>query len=554
MTTTQPISPPADLAQAVDALFAAWDRWDSPGAAVGVWRQGKLVYKRGYGCANLEYQIPITPTTVFHVASVSKQFTTAAIVYLAQQGQLALDDDIRRYLPFVPDFGPTITIRHLANHTSGLRDQWQLLAMAGWRLDDVITKEQIHKLVRRQQALNFAPGAKYMYCNTGYTLLADLVEAVTGQSLRDFAHEHFFKPLGMVHTHFHDDHELIVPNRAYSYAPTAQGGFKKSVLNYATVGATSLFTTVEDLARWVQHFAEGERAGAAWLDQMQQRGVLNDGKVIDYALGLSIGDYRGLKTVGHSGGDAGFRSHLIRFPEQQFAVIVLSNLATLRPRDLCLQIADLYLADQLAPAATVAAATETPTLDVALLASYTGVYLDDEGELITITAKADYLSAALTWDPDLALTPLGPDQFSAPKQQGRVTFERDQSGQITQVNCQFYGVTWSAQRIEPWTPTATELAVYSGEYTSPELGTSYTLVVQDQQLVIQHQRHSDIALTPVRVGQFTGNTWWTTQLVFQQATDGPITGFTLSGGRVKGLQFVKQAPCLSSTDKDEKGW
>lgn len=541
MTITQAITPSADLSQAVDALFAEWDRWDSPGAAVGVWRQGKLIYKRGYGCANLEYQIPITPTTVFHVASVSKQFTTAAIVYLAQQGQLSLDDDIRRYLPFVPDFGPTITIRQLANHTSGLRDQWELLAMAGWRLDDVITKEQIHKLVGRQQTLNFTPGEKYMYCNTGYTLMADLVEAVTGQSLRDFAHEHFFQPLGMVHTHFHDDHEFIVPNRAYSYAPAANGGFKKAVLNYATVGATSLFTTVDDLARWVQHFAEGERTGAPWLDQIQQPGVLNDGKTIDYALGLSIGDYRGLKTVGHSGGDAGFRSHLIRFPDQHFAVIVLSNLATLRPRDLCLQITDLYLADQLAPAdRAISAPSLPPVLDTAQLASYAGVYLDEAGELVTIRAKADGLSATLTWEPDLALTPQAPEQFSTSKPPGQVTFERDQTGQVATINCQFYGISWSAQRIEPWTPTVAELAAYCGEYSSVELGTSYMVVLQGQQLELQHQRHSDIALTPVRVDQFNGKQWWTTKLVFQKAEDGTLAGFALSGGRVKDIQFVKQ--------------
>lgn len=540
MTTTQPILPSANLPLAVDALFAEWDRWDSPGAAVGVWYQGKLVYKRGYGCANLEYQVPITPTTVFHVASVSKQFTTAAIVYLAQQGALTLEDDIRRYLPFVPDFGPTITIRHLANHTSGLRDQWELLAMAGWRLDDVITKEQIHKVVRRQRALNFAPGEKYMYCNTGYTLMADIVAAIAGQPFPEFMQTHFFKPLGMVHTHFHDDHELVVPNRAYSYAPAAQGGFKKRVLNYATVGASSLFTTVEDLAHWVQHFAEGQRTGAAWLDQMQQPGVLNDGKVIDYALGLSVSSYRGLKTVGHSGGDAGFRSHLLRFPDQHFAVIILSNLATLRPRDLCLQIADLYLADQLGPAETAGAATTTPlTLDSTVLATYAGVYLEEEGELFTVTANTDSLVAATTWEPTLALTPVAADQFLAPKQQGRITFERDQTGQIAQVHCQFYGNAWSAQRIDPWTPTAAELAAYGGEYTSTELGTSYTLVVQEQHLVIQHQRHSDIVLTPVQVDQFTGNQWWTTKLVFQRSDEGAITGFALSAGRVNGLQFIK---------------
>lgn len=540
MTTTQSILPSADLSQAVNALFAAWDRWDSPGAAVGVWHQGELVYKRGYGCANLEYQIPITPTTVFHVASVSKQFTTAAIVDLAQQGQLSLDDDIRRYLPFVPDFGPTITIRHLANHTSGLRDQWELLAMAGWRLDDVITKEQIHKLVRQQRALNFAPGEKYMYCNTGYTLMADIVAAIAGQPFPAFMQTHFFKPLGMVHTHFHDDHALIVPNRAYSYAPAANGGFKKSVLNYATVGASSLFTTVEDLARWVQHFEEGQQAGAAWLEQMQQPGVLNDGKVLDYALGLSVSSYRGLKTVGHSGGDAGFRSHLLRFPDQHFAVIVLSNLATLRPRDLCLQLADLYLADQLGPAeAADVAATAPLPLDAALLANYTGVYLEEDGELITVTAKADSLVAATTWEPALALTPVATDQFLALQPKGCVTFERDTTGQVTQIHCQFYGVTWSAQRVAPWAPTVAELAEYCGEYSSAELGTTYTLVVQEQQLVIQHQRHSDIALTPVRVGQFTGNQWWTTKLLFQRADEGTITGFTLSGSRVHAVQFSK---------------
>lgn len=232
------------LTKKVDQLFATWDKPESPGAAIAVIKDGVVVYKRGYGSANLEYNVPITPQTVFHVASVSKQFTAFAIALLAHQGKLSLDDDIRKHLPEVPDFGKKITIRHLIHHTSGLRDQWTLLGMAGWRLDDVITKEHILKMVRHQKELNFDPGAENLYSNTGYTLLAVIVERVSGQSFRDYTDANIFKPLGMTNTHFHDDHERIVKNRAYSYSPAGPGGgFKAAPLNYANVGATSLFTT-----------------------------------------------------------------------------------------------------------------------------------------------------------------------------------------------------------------------------------------------------------------------------------------------------------------------
>src|SRR6185436_1924774 len=241
--------PDAQLTSKVDKLFANWDKPDSPGAALIVVKDGAVVYKRGYGSANLEYNIPITPATVFHVASVSKQFTAFAITMLAKAGKLSLDDDIHKYLTELPDFGQKITIRHLLHHTSGLRDQWELLAMAGWRLDDVITKEHILKMVRHQKELNFSPGQEYLYCNTGYTLLAVIVERITGQSFREYMQETIFKPLNMTGTHFHDDHEMIVKNRAYSYRPYGPQDFKLSALNYANVGATSLFTTVEDMAR-----------------------------------------------------------------------------------------------------------------------------------------------------------------------------------------------------------------------------------------------------------------------------------------------------------------
>jgi CubicO group peptidase (beta-lactamase class C family) len=239
----------------VDQLFIPWDNEETPGAAIAVSREGKVVYSKGYGEANLEYAIPNSPTTVFHIASVSKQFTAFAVTMLADQGKLSLNDDIRKHVPEVPDFGETITLKHLIHHTSGLRDQWNLLALAGWRLDDVITREQVLRLVSHQKELNFKPGEEFLYCNTGYTLLAETVSRVTGQSFAEWTRDNIFNPLGMDNTLFYDDHEKIVRNRAYSYRGSS-GGYKKSVLSYANVGATSLFTTVEDLTKWAWNFKE----------------------------------------------------------------------------------------------------------------------------------------------------------------------------------------------------------------------------------------------------------------------------------------------------------
>src|SRR5258708_11516084 len=225
----------------------------TPGASVAVQKDGKLIYSKGFGYADLEYDIKNTPATIFHIASVSKQFTAFSIAMLVDQGKLSLDDDIRKYLPELHDFGSVITINHLIHHTSGLRDQWNLLLMAGWRLDDVITQKQIMRMISRQRELNFKPGEEMLYCNTGFTLLAEIVSRVTGKSFPDWTHKNIFEPLEMKNTLFYDDHEKMVKNRAYSYYQF-KDGYKKSVLNYANVGATSLFTTVEDLSKWAVNF------------------------------------------------------------------------------------------------------------------------------------------------------------------------------------------------------------------------------------------------------------------------------------------------------------
>jgi hypothetical protein len=263
----------------VDELFTVWDTNDTPGAAIAVVKDGSIIYKNGYGLSNLEYDIPITPSSIFHITSISKQFTVFSILLLEKQGKLSLDDDIRKYIPEVPDFGTIITLRHLASHTGGLRDQWNLLSMAGWRMDNVITKEHILKLVSKQKELNFNPGEEYAYCNTGFTLLAEVVSRTSDMSFAEFTEVNIFEPLKMNNTLFYDDHEKIVKNRAYSYNSSSDG-YKKSVLNYANVGATSLFTTVEDLALWSMNFSNLTVGDSTIVNKMNTTAILNNGKTM----------------------------------------------------------------------------------------------------------------------------------------------------------------------------------------------------------------------------------------------------------------------------------
>src|SRR5271170_5968799 len=311
----------------VDHIFEQWNKPTSPGCALSVIKDGHIIYKRGYGMADLDHDIPITPETVFHVASISKQFTAAAIILLVQEGKISPDDDVRKYITELPDFGVPITIRQLIHHTSGLRDQWSLLGLAGWRYSlDLITDEDVLDVISRQKELNFMPGAEYVYCNTGFTFLAQIVKRVSGESLREFTVKRIFQPLGMKSTHFRDDHAEIVKHIAYGYVDGEGGAnYRLSVTNFDTVGATSLLTTVEDLAHWDENFYHPKVGGTAFLKQQLEDGKLNSGKLIHYAFGLSLGKYRGLPTVGHGGADAGYRADFLRFPEQHFAVACLCN-------------------------------------------------------------------------------------------------------------------------------------------------------------------------------------------------------------------------------------
>ena len=417
---------PADsaaLAAATDRVFAHLDKPGSPGCALGVYRDGRIAYARGYGLANLELGVPITPRTVFDIGSTSKQFTAMSILLLARDGKLSLDDPVRKHVPELPDYGRPVTIRHLLHHTSGLRDYIELLSLTGARAEDWTTDDDALAVISRQRALNFDPGSEWLYSNTGFFLLSVVVERASGMSLRRFADERIFRPLGMTSTHFHDDHTMVVPGRATGYSPREGGGFSIDMSDWEQTGDGGVMTTVEDLLKWDENFYAARVGGRALLDTMQRPGTLNGGKPLEYAAALFIRPYRGLRTVSHGGAWAGYRAELLRFPDQHLSVACLCNVSNGNPSGLARRVADVHLATLLTGAAAATNAAESDDapppaaagarLSPAQLAAYAGSYYADElqsGITIAVDSGALVLRGK-NW-PTEPLTPGRRDEFS----------------------------------------------------------------------------------------------------------------------------------------------
>lgn len=531
-------APEEVMAHAVDQLFAHWARPDSPGASIAVIQNGKIIYSHGYGAANLEYGVPNTPATVFHLASVSKQFTAFTIYLLAHDGKLSLDDDVRKYVPKLHDFGKLITIRQLLHHTSGVRDQWNLLALAGWRLDDEITDDDVARLLFQQTELNFAPGDQFLYSNSGYTLLAMVVKQVSGKTLPEFAKERIFDPLGMSHTHFQDKYGVVANDRAYSYGRQPDGKYQYIALTYSTVGPSSLFSTVGDLARWDENFYTGEVGGLTLLAEMQQKGKLNDGKDINYASGLIIRKYRGLRTVEHAGGDAAYRTNILRFPDQHFSVVVLANAGDMNPAALSFRIADIYLKELLKPAPDKPALDDKPevTVDPKILDAYVGNYELRPGFVISVSKDKDHLVTRATGQPSFPMYAVSNTAFRLRVVPAEVVFEEVAQGGMAQ-NAVLHqnGATLPLKRINIVKPAADRLKAYEGHYYSAELGVIYDVFTGENGLMVHYPR-GELDLEPVGTDAFMtgfpiGN------LKFACANEGKCNALSIDDGRVKQLRF-----------------
>lgn len=529
-----------DRTDKVDKLFETWDSTVSPGVSLAIIHNGEIIYERGYGMANLEHNVAITPETVFRIGSTSKQFTAACIVILSLQGKLSLDDDIRKYLPELPAYEKPITVRHLIHHTSGIRDYLGLAYLSGKSEDDFYTPEDTVAMIARQKGLNFIPGVEHLYSNSGYFLLGVIVSRASGKSLNAFAQEHIFKPLGMKNTHFHDDYTMIVKKRADGHSKSEKGfRILNTTLNH--VGDGGVFTTVEDLYLWNQAIYNN-KLGKELMDLMLQKGVLNNGKELEYAFGLNVGQYRGLKLVAHGGSFVGFRADMIRFPEEKFSVICLANLASINPSKLCRQVADIYLADKFIEekAPEKKAESITPVfLTQTELKNKVGKYTDKEESFIADISLEDDTLIAEAMGMSVPLIPVSASKFISKDASVEIAIEFfPAKGEAMEAKLTVGGdreiPLTKIPAIAPLTPE--QLQSYAGSYSNDELPATYILAVEEGELLFKHRNAPEEPLKLIDKDKFLSSYG---RIEFTRGKGKKITGFFLDAGRVR-IQFTRK--------------
>jgi CubicO group peptidase (beta-lactamase class C family) len=529
LLATAPALAATPTPESVDQVFSDYGK-DGPGCALAVVRDGAIAYSKGYGLASVEHGVPITPQTVFDIGSTSKQITAASILLLAQDGKLSLDDDVRKHIPEMPDLGTPVTLRHLLHHTSGVRDYIELLQLGEISFEDVATDDDALAALSRQKALDFRPGDEHSYSNSGYFLLSLVVKRTSGKTLREFAHERIFTPLGMTSTQILDDHTLVIPRRAASYAPRGDGGFRLAIANWEQTGDGAVQTTVEDFAKWDRNFYDPKVGGPALVEQLQVKGVLNDGSTIPYARGLFVDEHRGLRRVQHGGGWAGYRAEMIRFPDERLSVITFCNRGDANPTGMAMQVAELYLADRMKPAApepagAAAPKTATPVMPTEVdAARHAGLFWNpDTGMVRRIVARDGKLFYERGPGNESELAPLGGGRFSmtgVPVETAVVFASREMRVESAgQKPIVFQGV-------EPFAPAPAELAAYAGTFYSEELDMTFKLSVEKDRLVLRTRRqHEPVPLDPVFAN------------AFRFSGGGPLLRFTRTGKEVTGLSM-----------------
>jgi CubicO group peptidase (beta-lactamase class C family) len=524
---------PHERHRKVDALFAPWDGTTTPGCAVAVSRDGALDYARGYGMASLEYDVAITPESIFHAASVSKQFTAFAIGLLAQDGKLSLDDDVRKYLPELPDYGHKVTLAQMVHHTAGMREEFHLMYLAGWRYDDPRTEADALRISAMQRALNFIPGTEPLYSNSHYTPLAMVIQRVSGQPLRAFAEERIFRPLGMTDTRFQDGHTEVVRRRATGYRAAEEGRWRVSLPRSDFAGASNLMTTVGDLLKWQQNLIDARVGGRALVDWMQTSATLNNGEAIGYGGGLRIGHYRGLRTVAHDGADAGYRSDVVAFPDQKLVVVALCNSATIVPGALTRKVAEVYLGDRMT--------AETPTIKMSApeLSALTGTWWSPaEDAIVRLSVKDGMLRVAGSPDP---LLPIGNGVFRVgglTGMTGEWRFSAPASAPRELRITDAWPMPRLFTRLTAPVPSASALTAYAGQFRSEEVDMTYTVRAENGKLSLRWAREMSLTLEPVGGDHFIDGIYTVT---FTRAPSGDVNGLTISTRRVRRLRAERLA-------------
>ena len=521
---------PGEIAR-IDSIFAAWSPLDGPGCQLGVSRHDTVVLERAWGSANLEHAIPITTSTIFEAGSVSKQFTAAAVLRLAQQGKLSLDDDIRKYVPEVPVYDAPITIRHLLHHTSGLRDWGTVMSFAGWpRGSRTYTHGHVLDIVARQRSLNYPVGTEYLYSNTNYNLLAIIAERVSGKSLADFTRAEIFEPLGMTHTGWRDNYATIVPGRAQAYSGRAKN-WRLDMPFENIYGNSSLLTTVGDLLKWNANAATRKVGGAQLISMQETKGKLKSGREIEYAAGVGIGEFRGTPAVTHSGATAGYRAYLARYPEKGYGVAVLCNAGNANPALLAQRVMSIVI-----PGLSVAAASPRDTvgiaLDAARAAPLTGYYrhaLTDEpahvvfaGGRVVVTGRGN-------------LVAITDRQFTTATGRTHFVFETAAGGPARIKTWSDGGDTTYYVSAGAPLPAAS-FSEYAGDFYSAEADGRVSLSVEGGKLVLSQRPDTRGEMQPIYRDGFTV---LGTYVKFTRGSDGKVDGLLATSERARNVRFDK---------------
>ncbi|MCR9080793.1 MAG: serine hydrolase [Cyclobacteriaceae bacterium] len=524
----------------LDSIFQEWNQSGMPGGTVGVMQDGRIIYSKAFGLASLDFEVPNTPSTLYNIASVSKQFTAIAILRMAEKGLLSLDDDIRKYLLELPDFGQKINFRHLIHHTSGLRSVHDMLGLAGWRGDDVRTNEDVFRFLTLQTDLNYPVGERYGYCNSGYVLMALVVERLIGRSFAEWMKSEVFEPLGMNHTYVEDNYTRVVPGNASSYYHSQENVFERAMDYWNYTGAGNIHSTTEDLLLWAKNLYDPKPGWENTFEQMKELGRYSNGQLGNYAFGLFVDKYRGQKRIHHSGSIGGFRAQIATFPDLNLSISILSNFSSSNLGQKLIGVSEILLdIDGTSNSQSASPQQVKQSVDPKLAKLIGGYYWDTyEKRVFQIQKKGEEL-IAIVGTSERILEYFGDGKFNIKDADGRKLRFDIQNGEVSSAK------SISKEKIENiWVPigensfSATALQDLEGEFYSQELQTSYKFKVVGDSLMVYHPRHGDISLERITANAFRGN--WPVNIVeFITDTEGYVNQVKLSNSRVKNLMLTR---------------
>jgi CubicO group peptidase (beta-lactamase class C family) len=527
----------------VDQLLSFFSN-NNPGAVIGVLKQGEFIFSKAYGKANMTHDLDFKLNTPTNIGSVSKQFTAFAILLLEQQGLLSLEDDVRKHIPEFPDFGEVITIKNLMNHTNGLREVYNLLPIAGWDGEDKLLRSEILATLQRQKKLQDAPGEKFNYNNSAFIMLAEIVERKTASTFPDWMKKNVFEPLGMEDSYVRADPSQIIPGASQGYSQGDNGLVESGDL-YAAYGAGGIYTTPLDLSKWLKNFKDPQVGGKELIEKLVTPDLLNNGDTMTYALGIGVGERKGLKRYAHSGADIAHRATLVYFPEINSGVIALSNNASFST-SVANEISDLFFAEHFEAEEEKEMAKEEKkeedlAVDVEILKNYEGKFKASSiGLVIEYKVEDGQLVAYPTGQSSLTMNFLSEDSFEYEGIAATILFSGNEDGEITGATHNQGGKDFEMEKLPPFNPTIDDLRLYEGKFFCEELETFYTIVVKDSMMYATHKNLKDIALSPVEDDTFSGDVFFMSEAAFQRDAGGMINAFAVSNGRTKDIIFLKQ--------------